>query len=141
MKAKLIPAALILLLIPGLTIPQKYPTKKILRQIIVTKPCKGDMWSTKDLDKEYRIVWLRKGPMDSWVKIMLYNAAGTSKIKDLDAKTENDTVYTFKARRLLGVPSGHYRIKVQTLDNKVSDESGVFYLRNQAGISVRLGKK
>ncbi len=102
------------------------------QSITVTVPATGVTWYN---GTGYTITWLKSGTMDSSVKIRLYDSTGVTNICDITDATDNDGSYPWTPT---GIAAGQYVIRVKTVDNAVSDDSGVFSIANNtpAGITV-----
>ncbi len=89
--------------------------------ITVTSPAAGDEWIT---GSSHNITWIKTGRMNDDVKIRVYNAAG-AKVLDIVDNTDNDGSY--EGWRVPGsLPEGTYTIRVKTIDNRVTGDSGAF---------------
>ncbi len=104
--------------------------------ISIMKPYWGDQWY---YGKKYNIQWNKGGTMASNVKIGLFR--NNNKILDITTSTPNDGVYEWTIPSNLE-QAGDYKIKVTTVDNTVSGESGVFFIGSSikvvGGINVNL---
>lgn len=89
-------------------------------QIVVTAPGLGDLWEKR---KTYAITWDRPGEQNANVRIKLYNSAGTL-VLTLTSSTANDGSFDWLVPSTLA--TGKYFVRVQTLDNLLRDDSGVF---------------
>ncbi len=97
-----------------------------LPYISVESPHSEDIWYK---GQAYTINWTSNLPATAEIKIKLYNGDLTSKILDIVNSTTNDGSYSWTVPTGLNV--GNYRIKIQTVSNMVSDESGVFYIKQK----------
>lgn len=90
--------------------------------ITITSPKAASNWY---YGKSYTISWTIKGDMDEYVKIRLLNETGTTKILDISNRTINDG--NFRSWKVPdSIPSGKYVLRVKTVDDAVSDDSGKF---------------
>ena len=91
------------------------------QSITVTSPAAGDGWIT---GSTHDIAWTKAGRMHEFVKIRLFNVAG-ARVLAISDRAENNGL--FRNWRIPGtIPPGDYTIRVKTLDDDVSDDSGVF---------------
>jgi subtilisin family serine protease len=88
--------------------------------IVVTSPAGGDVWSPKS---QQTVAWTKAGTQNANVKIQLFR--GTKKVKDINLKTPNDGSYAWKVPGTIASAS-NYRVRVQTVDGKVTGFSGYF---------------
>ena len=90
-------------------------------EINITSPISTNRWnrgSTKTIS------WTTVGTMDTRVKIHLMNEAGTSEVLTVIANTPQDGSHPWP---IPGTQSaGRYRVRVQTLDNRVTRNSAIF---------------
>ena len=90
--------------------------------ITITSPKAGSNWY---YGKSYTISWTKTGSMHEFVKIRLLNETGTTKILEISNRTINNG--NFRNWKVPdSIPSGKYVIRVKTVDDAVSDDSGKF---------------
>ena len=88
--------------------------------LTVTAPAAGANWSLRSAQT---ITWTTSGSQNANVKIQLYK--GTTKVNDINLKTPNDGSYNWTVPTGL-TPATNYRIRIRTVDNRVSDYSDYF---------------
>lgn len=89
--------------------------------ITVLSPSTGDTWFKKNT---YPITWLKEGTMNPGVRINLYSSDGTSLIKKIAKRTDNDGSYEWTIGN--NIVPGDYILRVETMDKKVIGDSGIF---------------
>jgi len=91
------------------------------QSITITSPVAGNEWT---IGTGYEIIWTIVGDMNAYVKIRLYDRRGAVKILDISDRTENDGTHFY--RIVPGTVSpGEYTVRVKTVDNAFSDDSGI----------------
>lgn len=88
--------------------------------LTVTTPAAGVKWATGSVRA---ITWTRTGTMDANVRIELWRNG--VKALDIAASTANDGGYDWLIPASLAAAS-NYIVRVTTLDNAISDDSGLF---------------
>lgn len=106
------------------------------RSIDVVIPGKNTTWYKT---KSYTIQWWPMGYTDRNVKIRLFNKAGTVKILSIIDSTGNGGKFHWTIPGT--VPTGEYRIRVKTLNNKFYDDSEVFKISDPPTGAAYLPKK
>ncbi len=97
------------------------------QSITVTKPATGSHFCNWGDNPGTNIDWAQNGAMHAQVKIELFNASGTSKVRDIVSSTANNGTYYWPlANSTPLIPPDSYVVKVTTLDNLVTGQSGVF---------------
>lgn len=89
-------------------------------RISVTSPVAGNVWFTKSLQQ---ITWTKIGVQNAAVKIQLYR--GTALANTISLNTPNDGVFDWTLPLTL-TANTNYRVKITTLDNKVTAYSSYF---------------
>lgn len=91
------------------------------QSITVISPAAGERWITGGT---LNITWTKTGSMNGFVKIRLFNSAG-ARVLAITDRTENNGLF----RNWIipeTVSTGDYTIRVKTVDDEVSDDSGLF---------------
>lgn len=91
------------------------------KALVITAPNSTSIWAP---GATCTITWLKQGTQDANVKIYLYQGISTL-IKTITKKTNNDGSYDWRIPRNLQ-PGSEYFIRVQTVDNLISDDSDKF---------------
>ncbi|MCK5003839.1 MAG: hypothetical protein KAS21_02065 [Candidatus Aminicenantes bacterium] len=99
--------------------------------INVTSPSSSSRW---ERGRTKTISWTKIGTMDSRVKIHLMNEAGTSEVLAIIANTPNDENHPWPIPGTLS--AGRYRVRVQTLDNRVTKNSQIFNITTLPTITL-----
>ncbi len=89
--------------------------------INIMSPVSNDLWQP---GTEYDITWNKSGQQHPKVKIRLYDSTGTQKLLGITDDTANDGLFKWMVPS--GYTSGTYVIRVKTLDNLTTDDSGLF---------------
>lgn len=98
------------------------------QSITVTRPSAGE---TVNKEEVYVVRWTTEGTLHASVKIRLFDRTGASKIMDITNRTETAAGrYRCPATLFNSVPNGSYIVRVKTLDDQYSGNSGVFILGN-----------
>ena len=95
-------------------------------RIIVTSPFTENIWYK---GKTYTIRWMRRGVMNSNVKIRLMQN-GTKILAITDSTPNDGTFGSFRWTIPASVTNGSYKIRVKTIDNAVYDDSDVFRIES-----------
>jgi hypothetical protein len=98
--------------------------------ITVTAPAAGATWG---VGGTRAITWTRVGALDANVKIKLYK--GGVKMLNIASTTANDGSFNWTIPSSLAAGSD-YSVRVTTIDNAVSDYSGLFTISTAPAITV-----
>lgn len=96
-------------------------TAALNQTLVITAPNSTSIWTPGATST---ITWLKQGTQDANVKIYLYQGISTL-IKTIARKTSNDGSYDWRVHRNLQ-PGSDYFIRVQTVDDMISDDSDKF---------------
>ena len=99
------------------------------QKITVTRPQAGE---TLDAGHGYMITWTKSGQMGQNVKIKLRQ--GNTNILDITDSTPNTGSFNWQMSG--DISPGSYTIRVRTLDNAVTGDSGTFTIRSVRQIHV-----
>ncbi len=111
---------------PVFAITQAGPT------ITVTAPATGTTWNK---GATRTIGWTKSGTMNAYVKLRLYNSAGTAVAAVIADNVANSGTYSWTVPAGLAV--GNYLVRVKTVDNQVYDDSTVFTIA-EAGPTIEV---
>ena len=107
------------------------------QSITVASPHSGDTWYK---GKTYTIQWTKTGTVGNFVKIKLRNSTSTAVVLDIKSQIPNNGNYNWLIPA--SVPPGNYVIRVRTMDNKVSGDSGAFLIGGKispaSSISIKI---
>lgn len=85
----------------------------------------------------YMIKWLVTGNIHQFVKIRLYDKTGNTQIYKITDKTPSkDGQYLWPKNMLNNTNYGEYVIRVRTIDNLHSDDSGIFHIKKKQGLTI-----
>jgi hypothetical protein len=93
--------------------------------IKVNQPAGGEVWR---IDTPQTVSWIKIGDMGPNVSITLLSAKGNVPPRPVVVATPNSGSYTIPAGFFNGMPLGDYSLRVQTTDNNVVGNSGLFRL-------------
>lgn len=99
--------------------------------ITVMAPTAGTKWQRGVV---HTITWTKTGALNANVKIRLYK--GTVLSLTIVSTTANDGSFNWKIPASL-VLANNYKIRVNTVDNLVTGDSGVFSITNTAGLTLQ----
>jgi|GEM_PF-3218813 len=97
--------------------------------ITVTRPQTGEIL---DAGHGYVITWTKSGQMDQKVKIKLRQ--GNSNVLDITDSTPNTGSFSWQMPG--NISPGSYTIRVRTLDNAVTGDSGTFTIRSLRQVNI-----
>ena len=93
------------------------------QSILIKSPKGGSKWVP---GKSMEINWTAQGKMNKDVKITLLGAIARTQIMKISVKTPNDGNFRWSIPKSIG--GGNYFIRVKTVDNKVTKDSGKVFI-------------
>ena len=100
--------------------------------ITVTAPASGASWY-KGATNE--ITWTKSGRMSTYVSIELFDQTASRKILDIVRYTPNNDSFSWTIP--VSITDDSYRIRVRTIDGRVTDDSDPFQIRTTSLLPAR----
>ena len=87
---------------------------------------------------DYMIKWVVKSEIHEFVKIRLLDKSGSIKIYNITDKTPSaNGEFPWPKNMINNTNYGDYVIRVKTLDNTYSDESGIFHIKKKPNLIIK----